>query len=418
MTEPRQPNPRQPVNNEAVVEPYKLSEIFFIIPEFEGDQISLGTFINSCDVANTMATGDQKILLVIHIKNKLKGRAAQLINSRNPSTYQEIKQLLNLHFGDSRDLSSLIQDLQRLRQLSNESPLTFYNRLQVLNAKMHSCVQKTANLTAAQKAAQCTLIDTMSLNTLLTGLEPRLGQIIRANNPDNLLDAHNRIRRELQLSYFETQKTIRPPVQKPPQPIRRPPIQNPQFPKCYSCGRLGHISSECRAQQAQRPSFSGNTDQRNYQNNPGPSQQQRPNPPFQNNSHQNNFRPSPSAQQNQNRPSVIQRNPNNYSSYPRTHHINYDQQYQPYYDSYNQDPYYENAQYTPDQYESDHYFENCSVEPIEAQDHQNFPLSPHHTQPPDSLPQIDPMTEIQNQIQTLNLDNMDPNANFPEQMFL
>lgn len=416
MPETRQQQQQQ--QQQAEIEPYRLSEIFSIIPEFEGDQISLGTFINACDVADTMSTEDQKILLVIHIKNKLKGRAAQLINSRNPSTYEEIKQLLNLHFGDSRDLSSLIQDLQRLRQLSNESPLTFYNRLQVLNAKMHSCIQKTDDLTNLQKTAQCTLIDTMSLNTLLTGLEPRLGQIIRANNPENLLVAHNRIRRELQLSYFENQKTIRPPVQKPPQPIRRPPMQNQQLPKCYSCGRLGHISNECRAPQMQRQNFSANTDQRNYQNNPGSSQQQRPSTSFQNNPPQNNFRPSSSTQQNQNRPSVIQRNPNNYSNYPRTHHINYDQQYQPYYDCYNQDPYYENAQYTPDQYESDQHFENCSVEPIETQDHQNFQLSPHQTQPPDNLPQIDPMAEIQNQIQTLNLDNMDPNANFPEQMFL
>ncbi|KAJ8948606.1 hypothetical protein NQ318_007610 [Aromia moschata] len=62
-----------------------------------------------------MANTDQRHLLVIHIKNMLKGRAAQLISSRNPHSYFEIKQLLNLHFGDSRDLSSLIQDLQRLR---------------------------------------------------------------------------------------------------------------------------------------------------------------------------------------------------------------------------------------------------------------------------------------------------------------
>ncbi|KAJ8968549.1 hypothetical protein NQ317_007161 [Molorchus minor] len=95
--------------------------------------------------------------------NRLRGRAAQLISSRNPNTYPEIKQLLNLHFGDSRDLTSLIQDLQRLRQLQGD-----------------------------QKIAQARLIETMALNTLLTGLEPRLGQIIRASNPRDLLEAHMR----------------------------------------------------------------------------------------------------------------------------------------------------------------------------------------------------------------------------------
>lgn len=163
------------------LEAYKLSEIFSIVPEYEGDQIFLGNFLNACDCAYDMATEQQRVFLIIHIKNKLRGRAAQLINSRNPASYSEIKQLLSLHFGDSRDLSSLIQDLQRLKQLSGESPLTFFNRLQVLNAKMHSYVQKSY-LTRDQKMAQTDLIDTMSLNTLLTGLEPRLGQLIRASN--------------------------------------------------------------------------------------------------------------------------------------------------------------------------------------------------------------------------------------------
>ncbi|XP_072380697.1 uncharacterized protein [Diabrotica undecimpunctata] len=143
-----------------------------------------------------MSSGDQRILLTIHIKNKLRGKAAQLINSRKPTSYTDIKNLLNLNFGDSRDLTSLIHDLQRLRQLSNESPLTFFNRLQVLNANMHASIQKSG-LTQDQKTAQCTLIDSMALNTLLTGLEPRLGQINRASNPKDLIEASNRIRREL-----------------------------------------------------------------------------------------------------------------------------------------------------------------------------------------------------------------------------
>ncbi|KAJ8978278.1 hypothetical protein NQ317_009618 [Molorchus minor] len=75
----------------VVIEPYKLSEVFSIIPEFDGNQIALNTFLNSCSTAFDMAIGNQKILLTIHIKNKLKGRAAELINSRNPTTWDEIK---------------------------------------------------------------------------------------------------------------------------------------------------------------------------------------------------------------------------------------------------------------------------------------------------------------------------------------
>ncbi|KAJ8982457.1 hypothetical protein NQ317_000415 [Molorchus minor] len=408
------------------VDSYKLSEIFSIVPEYEGDQIFLGTFLNACDCAYNMANSDQRHLLMIHIKNKLKGRAAQLISSRNPLSYVEIKQLLNLHFGDSRDLSSLIQDLQRIRQTPNESPLTFFNRLQVLNAKMHASIQKSLALTAEQKSAQCNLIDTMALNTLLTGLEPRLGQIIRAGNPKDMLEAHVRIRRELQLTYFENQKSNRsiPPKNM----LKRPPSQPL---KCLKCGRLGHATNECRSQQQQN--YSPNSYQ-NYQR-PTPPQnhnfQQTRSDSFQptrfNGQAQNQYRPPLNPQQNQSqaRPSVIKRNPNFQSNQHRTHYINsensyfsenengyFDNQSDGYYTDNNQDPpayYYSNEEpsndYLADQTDSDYYRDFLSL--------------PSQDNPPGSLSQPEnQLSEIQSQIRTLNLDDFNPNANFPEQAFL
>lgn len=114
----------------TTIEPYKLSEIFSIVPEYDGNPIFLQTFLHACSQAYRMAVADQKILLSLHIKNKLRGKAAEVVNSRNPTTWGETKALLESHFGDARDLTSLIQDLQRIHQLSNESPLTFISRLQ------------------------------------------------------------------------------------------------------------------------------------------------------------------------------------------------------------------------------------------------------------------------------------------------
>ncbi|KAJ8973092.1 hypothetical protein NQ317_006483 [Molorchus minor] len=457
------------------VDSYKLSEIFSIVPEYEGDQIFLGTFLNARDCAYNMANSDQRHLLMIHIKNKLKGRAAQLISSRNPLSYVEIKQLLNLHFGDSRDLSSPIQDLQRIRQTPNESPLTFFNRLQVLNAKMLASIQKSLALTAEQKSAQCNLIDTMALNTLLTGLEPSclrvkgsfqeaaliifpstpikntedgmkrwlrrakkrrsigcpldlfvLSGIIRAGNPKDMLEAHVRIRRELQLTYFENQKSNRsiPPKNM----LKRPPSQPL---KCLKCGRLGHATNECRSQQQQN--YSPNSYQ-NYQR-PTPPQnhnfQQTRSDSFQptrfNGQAQNQYRPPLNPQQNQSqaRPSVIKRNPNFQSNQRRTHYINsentyfsenengyFDNQSDGYYTDNNQDPpayYYSNEEpsndYLADSADSDYYRDFLSL--------------PSQDNPPGSLSQPEnQLSEIQSQIRTLNLDDFNPNANFPEQAFL
>ena len=75
---------------------------------------------------------------MFHIKNRLRGKASQRINPRNLNSWPEIRDLLLIHFGGSRDLTSLIHDLQRLRQLSNESPLTFAHKVETHNTKLHA----------------------------------------------------------------------------------------------------------------------------------------------------------------------------------------------------------------------------------------------------------------------------------------
>lgn len=432
-------------NDSDQIEAYKLSEIFSIIPEFDGNSINLQTFINSCGYAHSMAINEQKLLLTIHIKNKLRGKAAELINSRNPATWAEIRSLLDAHFGDSRDLTSLITDLQRIHQMPNESALTFVSRLQTHNAKMHAAVQKQ-NLTAEQKQSQSELIETMTLNNLLTGLEPNLGRIIRASNPQNMLHAINRIRRELQLSYFESQKFPKNnPTRNPGPPQQKRPISNIQQKFCSFCKRNGHTINECRTRQQQqstsqnfqRPNFQGNS---GFQNLPQQNNQFNPRtfPHNQNNqsSYQQQNRPStsrPNPNFNQQRPSVIQPNPNfNRFNQQKAHHLNYD----PYHNQYDFNQYenhssdYQSQNETYETYDSNNsesyqnYSENYTAN---SQDeyHGDYTANPQDfyqgfdqlTHPPNQ--ESDPIAELETQIQTMNLnDSFDPNLNFPEQKFM
>lgn len=46
----------------------------------------------------------------------------------------------------------------------------------------------------------------MCLNGILIDLEPNIGQIVRVNDPKNILVATARMKLELQLSYLENKK--------------------------------------------------------------------------------------------------------------------------------------------------------------------------------------------------------------------
>lgn len=67
-----------------------------------------------------MAMKKQQILLVIYIKNKYRGRPAELINSRDTTKWT--KTILENHFGEPRDLSSLMQDLHLTCESQIRSP--------------------------------------------------------------------------------------------------------------------------------------------------------------------------------------------------------------------------------------------------------------------------------------------------------
>lgn len=52
-------------------------------------------------------------------------------------------------------------------------------------------------LTSKENQAQINLIESMTLNSLLNGLEPKIGQVLRAGDPEDIISAISRIKIEL-----------------------------------------------------------------------------------------------------------------------------------------------------------------------------------------------------------------------------
>lgn len=132
-----------------------------------------------------------------------------MLNSRNRNSWDEIRNLLDTHFGEKSNVYVLFADIGRLKQLPNEKPLTFVSRLQSHYTKMYAAINKQ-ELTTDPKQAQTNLVEKMILTTVLTELELNLAQIIRVNNPPNVLFAITKIKRKFQFNHFESQKFSNP----------------------------------------------------------------------------------------------------------------------------------------------------------------------------------------------------------------
>ncbi|KAJ8959788.1 hypothetical protein NQ317_001015 [Molorchus minor] len=350
----------------------------------------------------------------------MRRRAAELITTINRTTWDEIKNLLESHFGDTRDLTALIQDLQRMRQIPGESPLTFVSRLQTHEAKLHASVHKQ-HMTLGQKQAQIQCIG-------IHGLEPKLGHVIRASNPRDMLTAISRVRRELQLNYFENQKFGNRSNNNANQTNQRKPNGTP----ITNVDNDKIISKNTGNYQ--------NFSKPNYQSNSQSNFQQRPYQPQQNQNFQQNRPPviTPNPNFAGQRPPAIQPNPNFRANHQnkRTFHVNENQQNTEYdqnyytannsYDNYYTDNSYDQYDYSnPNVYNNEYtdnlpndydYYENehsSQPTPVYDQDfHIGPPIPPN---PPET--QDTNVSQLQNKIGNLNLDSFDPNLNFPEQRF-
>nr|CAI5853008.1 unnamed protein product [Callosobruchus analis] len=172
----------------------------------------------------------------------------------------------------------------------------------------------------------------MTLNCLLTGLDTRIGQVVRSCQPRDILTAVSHIKRELQLLYLEKQKFTRQQSNQNSNPVRKP-IQK----TCNYCHKTGHLANECHLRQRtvgnpSRPSPSPQQWSNNFQRPPQPSQPVQTNQTGSSNQfpqRQSVIRPNYSVPQ---RNTVLQQNPNfNYyqrnpkptSNYPpRVNHVN------------------------------------------------------------------------------------------------
>lgn len=216
------------------------SEYLKCVPIFDGDPNELNRYLTTCEsIINNFydlrnPNSFQNVYLLNSLVSKLSGNAKLVVNIQNVSTWTELKDALYRNFADQRDETCLNRDLVMLRQLPNEKPQFFYDKvLHILNL-LCSYVD-IHEQTADAKALKRNLYNSLALKTFLAGLKEPLGTTIRCMKPTTLVQALQFVTEEDNIHYFQNfshknqPQVLRPNTQTQMRPNFNAHTQNNQF---------------------------------------------------------------------------------------------------------------------------------------------------------------------------------------------
>lgn len=204
------------------------------VPPFNGDPILISNFILACEnILDTLGRPTDNAFnsfLIAHIRNKLTGRAAQLISVRNLRSWPELKEAILFTFGDQRDEDALMRDLTMLKQENNETSLRFGEKCQDILSLLLSRVNST-EINEILKAEKIRMYRNLAVKTFIKGVKEPYSLIVRCRNPQTLEEAINIISEENNLNYIRKMTNNNPHINHNQQGFNRNVQINHQMPR-------------------------------------------------------------------------------------------------------------------------------------------------------------------------------------------
>lgn len=233
--------------------------LFSLIPKYGNrDTRNLHTFIRNCKTANKLANESQKPLVMAYALAQLDGPAASFANSRSFNTLDNLLEHLKLYFCESKTQTQLLVELTQVYQ-GNDTVARYGARMSAIRDELFSQIEGTSDV---ERHCQLQIIDKMVLGAYLSGLEEKLGTVVRARNPKNtnaaalIATEEEKIQNLIRVRKNNFQNKPSPSIQKPQQ-VSKPNFANnksQQFqPKppftCNYCKLVGHKIEDCRKRQ-------------------------------------------------------------------------------------------------------------------------------------------------------------------------
>ncbi|MGL4387934.1 MAG: hypothetical protein ACRCTJ_00880 [Brevinema sp.] len=142
------------------------------INSFDGNKSELPSFIRKCDYAFNLASDSQKPILLAYVFSQITGKADSIINTREITTWEVLKNFLEENFSESKQFSQLLLELQSCKQHTNETILEFTQRIEQHYTNL---LRSATNNTSVKEEikGKHSLIKELALQAFLIGVHPR-----------------------------------------------------------------------------------------------------------------------------------------------------------------------------------------------------------------------------------------------------
>ena len=113
-----------------------LRDALTMVPEFNGKNIPLGQFIESCSEAKEMVEPEFEANLVKLIRSKITWEARQSIFGQSFANIEELKNFLKNIYSPAKSIPQLLGELGNEFQRDEESVIAFANRIRDIGIRI------------------------------------------------------------------------------------------------------------------------------------------------------------------------------------------------------------------------------------------------------------------------------------------
>lgn len=160
-----------------------------LIPQFSGHVETLHEFLQTTQKLHDRFHNEddpedfQNYMLFAGIKSKIIPPASTQVFATNPTTYKEIRETLVNTYTDRRDDVTLLIELTKIRQMENENPFRYHDRIQ---KTLNTLIAYIQNHNPENLEMATTYFQRVALRVFLLNLKEPLGQILRTRQPADM----------------------------------------------------------------------------------------------------------------------------------------------------------------------------------------------------------------------------------------